>query len=157
MYQAVCQAVLASMLSPAFKPVVVLTDLQDHWQPHWLDGLNLMSGSCANCSDALAIVAACVSQAEQAATMAAMQSEGEPAIATASTTLLPDVLANRQRPPFGLASGGQPDAHLADLSGDVPDDKLQAARFSMPVQQLSRLPVFNNIAQPTLAPFPMYS
>ncbi len=35
-YQALCQLMLANTLSSSKRPVVVLTDLVDHWQLFWL-------------------------------------------------------------------------------------------------------------------------
>lgn len=155
-YQAACQVVLANMLSPDHRPVVVLTDLQDHWQLHWLNGSDLMSGYCENRSDALAIIAACVSQAERATT-AHTGLEAEAPIAAATTIQLPAALVSRQRAVFSQAPGGQPDANLADLAGEVPDDELRAAQIGALMHQLSQLPVFSNMAQSKPPLFPMYS
>uniref|UniRef100_A0A7S0RA02 Uncharacterized protein n=1 Tax=Chlamydomonas leiostraca TaxID=1034604 RepID=A0A7S0RA02_9CHLO len=116
----------------------------------------MMSGSCDNRSDALAIIAACVTQAEQA-TMAHSSLEAEAPISAATTIQWPAALISRRPAAFFQAPGEQPDASLADLSGDLPDDELHAARMGALMQQLSQLPVFSNMTQSKPPPFPMYS
>ncbi len=152
--QAAAQVVLANVLSTDLRPVVVLTDLQKHWQLLWINGSDLMSGIFDNRNDALASIATCVSLAEQAAT-GHMSSEAVAPVAAA--TPLPAALVSRQPAAFAQAPRGQAGANLADLSGVVPDDELRAAHVSAVMQQLLQLPVFSSMAPCTPPPFPMYS
>lgn len=112
-----------------------------------------MSGSCVNRSDALAIIATCVSQAEQAARG---HTSSEAAGPVAAATQLPAALVSRQRVAFAQAPSGQAGASLADLSGDVPDDELRAAHVGVLMQQLSQLPVFSNMGSHKPPLFSMY-
>jgi hypothetical protein len=45
-YQAVCELVVASILSTQWKPVVVLTDLMEYWQLFWLNGATVKHVRC---------------------------------------------------------------------------------------------------------------
>ncbi len=54
-YQAMCQAVLAGMLSPKTAPVVVLTDLQERWQLLWVDDAEVMAGVCKTRGEAMPV------------------------------------------------------------------------------------------------------
>ncbi len=52
LYQAMCQALLASMVSPNTAPVVVLTDLQEYWRLFWVDKDEMKAGSCESRGEA---------------------------------------------------------------------------------------------------------
>ncbi len=127
--QAVCQLVLANMLSRKLKPVVVLTDLQDQWFLYWMDGSNVKVAFCSR-GAALWTIDGCI---KQAATLAA----GAPLpCLTGPAESLPDHIAKRGAAVFpeGVDVAGDV-GNLADLEGFLPDEELGHARAAVLLQR----------------------
>lgn len=142
-YQAVCELVVASILSTQWKPVVVLTDLMEDWQLFWMNGATVKHMRCPSRAAAVVVIKGCV---DQAATAAAgkelpVQQQLAPQLA------LPVELADRKVPDLArsvqAAAGAAVNPDLLDLADMLPAEEMQDVYARVLLQQVSRLPVFS--------------
>lgn len=138
-FQAACQLVVSTILSPDWQPVVVLTDLAEHWQLFWMDGKTVQHARLPSRPAAVAVIKGCVQQA-------AAQAAGDELPASLA---LPEVLARRKAADLvgnvlAAASGvGAVHADLLDLHGMLPAEEMQDVYARLLLRQVSMLPVFS--------------
>lgn len=141
LYQAACQLVLAAVLSPQWQPVVVLTDLAEHWQLFWVDGLTLKHALMPSLRTAVAVIGACL---EQAAARASSQTHAAP-------HTLPAILAGRQsadleskvRAAAVLKGATAVNPDMVDLEGLLPTGEMREVYAHALLRELSMLPAFS--------------
>jgi hypothetical protein len=149
-YQALCQLVLANVLSSSKRPVVVLTDLVERWQLFWLSGRTVYSAVMARGS-AVAVINMCV---QQAAARVPWSEVALPAVPPQQQWL--EQLLQRPEPqlptPVGPAT-----AQLAELEGCLPESELQGLRLAALLEQVALLPASCGMTMGSTSPEGMYS
>jgi hypothetical protein len=142
-YQAVCELVVASILSTQWKPVVVLTDLIEDWQLFWLNGATVKHVRCPSRATAVVVIKGCVDQAATAASGKELPVQQQ----LAPQLALPAVLADRKVPDLAHnvqnAAGAAVNPDLLDLADMLPAEEMQDVYARVLLQQVSRLPVFS--------------
>jgi hypothetical protein len=148
-YQAACQLVLANLASN-FNPVVILTDLAEHWQLFWLDESTVWHTKLASRHAALAVIQGCVAAAEAAC----MSSS------TAVSHTLPQVVADRNASFLSQrgfrAVGREEDAQLLSLTDQLPPEDARELYARILLRQLSMQPAICGFAHDA-APLGMFS
>lgn len=153
-YQAACELIVAAILSPSWQPVVVLTDLEQHWQVFWMSGMTVKHALLPGRRAATAIIKGCV---QQAAAKASGQDLSAP-------VALPAVLAGREvadlegrvrAAAWGAGAAVNPD--LLDLQDMLPAEEMREVYAQVLLQQVSMLPVFSSAAQQGGVASNMYS
>jgi hypothetical protein len=148
-YQAACQLVLANLASN-FNPVVILTDLAEHWQLFWLDESTVWHTKLASRHAALAVIQGCVAAAEAACTSSS----------TAVSHTLPQVVADRNASFLSQrafrAVGREEDAQLLSLTDQLPPEDAHELYARVLLRQLSMQPALCGFAHDA-APLGMFS
>jgi hypothetical protein len=146
-YQALCQLVLANVLSSSQRPVVVLTNLVDHWQLFWLAGRTVYSAVMSRHS-AVAVINMCL---QQAAARVPLSKVTLPAVPPQLELLL-------QRPEPQLPTlVGPATSQLAELEGCLPESELQGLRLAALLEQVTLLPGFSCMSMESPSPAGMYT
>ena len=147
-YQAACELVLAlaNFLSPQLQPVVLLTDLCDHWQLFWLDGLDVNMGLWSSRANAVTSLKVLVKDAERRAMQAAgMVAEAGAATVTNESSLLPALATRRPFTRQHVVHGDVAETGLADLAGMLPEEELMEGASLPLLQQVRQLPAFSGL------------
>jgi hypothetical protein len=144
-YQAICQLVVANLLSPTLKPVVVHTDLRHVWRLLWLDGTDVHVDACDSRATVLHLIHGLIKQWGRKE-----PEQGDEALA------LPPLLEGRRAPPIGEQQARSPNqasdvACLADLTDCLPTEEARQIHVQSALQQLAHVPALSQ------AFFGMYS
>ena len=149
-YQALCQLMLANTLSSSKRPVMVLTDLKDHWQLFWLAGCTVYTTVMSR-GGAVAAIKMCL---QQAAARASRSKVPEPAVPPQLQEL--EQLLQRPEPQLSTPVGPAT-AQLSELEGCLPESELQELRVAAVLEQVALLPAFCGTAMASSWPEGMYT
>lgn len=141
-YQAACELIVAAILSPSWQPVVVLTDLAEHWQVFWMSDTTVKHARLSSRRAAVAVIRGCVQQA-------AAQASGQKLEAPVT---LPAVLAGRKVADLegrvraaALGGGAAVNPDLLDLQDMLPAEEMREVYAQVLLRQVSMLPAFSNM------------
>jgi hypothetical protein len=151
-YQAACQLVLANLASH-YNPVVILTDLAEHWQLFWLNESTVWHTKLASRRAALTIIQGCVAAAEAACMSSST------AVSQTLPQTLPQVVADRKASLLSQRVIGairrEEDAQLLSLADQLPPADAHEVYARVLLRQLSMQPALCGFAHD--APLGMFS
>jgi len=141
-FQAACELIAAAILSPSWQPIVVLTDLAEHWQVFWMSGATVKHAMLLDRGAAAAVIKGCV---QQAAAQASGQELEDP-------VALPPVLADRQVADLqgrvhaaAVGEGAAVNPDLLGLDDMLPAGEMQEVYAQVLLRQVSMLPAFSSM------------